>query len=515
MEALLRQALLGTAQLPGAPEAPPPLDALVAQEADAEWRLLLAAGAWASWRRAGHRALPAPPAPPPAQDQDDRPCSPAAEALLLPMLQGQGAELLPEALDRLIQAQQCVSPALLPDALSQAQPLLQEKMRQVLGARGRWLAAQNPRWSWAVATPAAPGVAALRALWEEGSPEERVDALEQLRHQDPTQARVWLRERWTEERAEGRARLLAAMLTGLSMADEPFLETLLDDRSARVRARAATLLSRLPGSQLVARMRARTLPLLQRRRGGVISRLVGPQSMIAVRLPDRFGPDMARDGLTEKGELGLGPRSWWLVQALGCVPPDHWAQHLDLPPDVLLEQLDADQWAVVEGLSRAAVLHEAARWILPLRRWWDAPDERGARPRARVDHWLDALIPHLPLHDATRLACDLLQRPDLSDANRLAATLEALPRPWPTPVGRAWLTALKADLPRIAGSVRQELAWWELSIADAGPALPLALVADARPSLPPDILVRRWRAQLEAFDATLDRRLRLAREILP
>ncbi len=44
--------------------------------------------------------------------------------------------------------------------------------------------------------------------------------------------------------------------TGLSMADEPFLERALDDRDAQVRRRAAELLAGLPDSRLAARLTA-------------------------------------------------------------------------------------------------------------------------------------------------------------------------------------------------------------------------------------------------------------------
>ena len=56
---------------------------------------------------------------------------------------------------------------------------------------------------------------------------------------------------------------MAALLVGLGLADEPFLESCLDDRARPVREEACRLLDRLPGSARAARMADRLRPFMR------------------------------------------------------------------------------------------------------------------------------------------------------------------------------------------------------------------------------------------------------------
>ena len=108
---------------------------------------------------------------------------------------------------------------------------------------------------------------------------------------------------------------------GLSMDDEPFLESALDDKHAEVRRAAAELLSRLAESRLCQRMIARVGPLVQ------FSEHKG-KLQIDMTLPDQYTKDMARDGV-EKKVQGMGERNGWLYQMIADRPavllvPSHW-----------------------------------------------------------------------------------------------------------------------------------------------------------------------------------------------
>ena len=69
--------------------------------------------------------------------------------------------------------------------------------------------------------------------------------LEQRRRTDAEAARALVESTWPQEEAESRFRLLQVFQTGLSMTDQPFLDTLEKDRAPRVRALAAKFLARL------------------------------------------------------------------------------------------------------------------------------------------------------------------------------------------------------------------------------------------------------------------------------
>ncbi|HEY7834314.1 MAG TPA: hypothetical protein VIG30_12135, partial [Ktedonobacterales bacterium] len=116
METLLHAALIGTGHQPSpAPAAEMPTERLLARlpASDAERQLLLRAGAWATYRLAGHPTLPAIPTPEPAAAETLRPCSPRAAQSIVGLFGGRG-DLLPEALGLLRAAGQIISPEHLP-----------------------------------------------------------------------------------------------------------------------------------------------------------------------------------------------------------------------------------------------------------------------------------------------------------------------------------------------------------------------------------------------------------------
>ena len=135
-----------------------------------------------------------------------------------------------------------------------------------IGERGRWLARWNRDWRWAVdALPEAVGGVSADAetIWQEGAAAERLAILRLVRGEDAARGREWLVAAWKQEKAEFRAEAIQVLAVGLSLADEDVLERALDDRSQGVRAAAATLLTRLPGSALLARMEERADAMLR------------------------------------------------------------------------------------------------------------------------------------------------------------------------------------------------------------------------------------------------------------
>jgi uncharacterized protein DUF5691 len=81
--------------------------------------------------------------------------------------------------------------------------------------------------------------------WALATLSRRVAYLEQRRRDKTDSARILLESTWSNEEAEARFRLLQALQTGLSTADQAFLSTLVKDRAPRVRTLAAKFLARL------------------------------------------------------------------------------------------------------------------------------------------------------------------------------------------------------------------------------------------------------------------------------
>jgi len=359
---LVSVALLGTQRREPPVLADPALAGLVgeggASDTSAEDRLLSAAGSLAVIRRAGRLARPAPPLPEPAPAEARPACGPAAASRLALLLDDHRA-LLSEWLRVLGRRGLRVPAERLPDLLeaATANQALRGEVEAVLGARGRWLAAQAPRWGWAASLPDTDDE--REALWLTGTRPQRHRLFALLRRTRPDEARQLLERGWSREEAADRAWFTSALGEGLAPADEPLLESALDDRRQEVRAAAARLLARLPGSAFALRMTERTLPLVHVE-GGIRRRL-------RVALPDDVGESAARDGITRRPPRATGERAWWLVQLVASTPLSAW-DALGLSPELaatLPVQKDL-QGPLRQGFALAAEAQRDPRWAAAL-----------------------------------------------------------------------------------------------------------------------------------------------------
>jgi uncharacterized protein DUF5691 len=396
-ESLVAAALLGTDRRAPEPVVPPgaPADLGVAlARRSPEEALLGAAAAWAVARRAGAVAdVGKPPAPAP---EDPRPmCSPAAGRRLAAILAGEHRALLPEWLAAAEAAGVRPVPELLPALLDAAvtRTDLRAAVVAAAGPRGAWLAERQPRWAFPPPDPERWTAADSRG--------ERRALLAELRRSDPAQARTLLESTWDEESAEDRATFVAALAEGLSPDDEPFLETVLDDRRKPVRRAAAELLWALPGSRLAGRMAGRAGPLITKTR-----------RRLRAALPAEVDEDMARDGIERDPPRGVGERQFWLAQLLAAAPLATWPDRLGAPPDELVPLPIADDLGplVHEAWAQAAVRQHDADWARALRAVHPEPELLTVLARGERE----ALATRGNLDDA--LACPGPWGPNLSRA---------------------------------------------------------------------------------------------------
>lgn len=317
---------------------------------DPEGFLLGAAAAIALYQRAGH--LPVTdnqPLPTPCEPDDLPTCSPRAEQHLALMLKGEHAELL-EWLIAASEAGLRVPDRYLPDLLTLGKRhQLREAILPLLGKRGRWLAAQNSDWDYAVGKDA-------ETIWQTGSRSARLLLLKRLRAEEPAGARERLAATWNEEGSEERAAFIATFQTNLSMDDEAFLEGVLDDRRKEVRRAAANLLARLPESGLCQRMTERVRPLLTLTQNGELA--------VDVTLPESGDKSMTRDGVEPKPTSGQGEKASCLLQMLAAVPPRIWCEAWGTTPAELVQIVSGNEWEqmLLEGWAIAAQRHQDTDW---------------------------------------------------------------------------------------------------------------------------------------------------------
>lgn len=499
MRSLVRVVLAGTSR-GGAPATGTPLDPVVAGvETSPERRLLLAAGAAAVYEQAGYmpreRAELLKAAPPDALS----PCSPRAARMLRELFAQPSDGLLIEAMDLMRLARRRLPHDLLPLALDTVSPRLRPCLLPVLRERGRWLTGINPDWQWALVGSDAtrPTMESERA-WNEGSPEQRLSILGQVRTHDPALARQWLESVWKAEKAEPRVRLLGVLRLNLSREDEPFLETSLKNRSAGVRQCAAELLALLPGSALSERARSRADSILTYSppsteglwsRARSLATGTGRIGRLTVRPPEAYIEEWRSDGIERKPPTGRGERDWWLGQILARIAPSHWNERFGADAEELIAAAAADStWGggVINGWADAAELHEDTSWLKAL---WSAHYRNPTRGAVstRLVTLLRVLTVSAP-QDAERLVMQALEERGREDDLPWKPMLEVLPTPWGTELGEAYLGVSRWRAGRAAKINSFADDPWLRSLVPSAQALPPTTFEPAlRPwSLPKD-----------------------------
>ncbi|MEZ4709334.1 MAG: DUF5691 domain-containing protein [Caldilineaceae bacterium] len=501
MEELGRSALLGAqrGELPALPTNDSPLGQYLAtlNRDQPEALLLNAAGALSIYEQIGRMPRRLISAETGALDQSDTPAvtvsSPNATAALFIMLNGSYAELLTEFLSALAAAGQTAPHLHLPNLLDHGarNPSTRRLILPVLDATGRWLAGQNPEWRWA-----APGVEkweAMLELWKTDKPQARQALLRQQRLVDPAAGLRLLQSTWKAEDATRRAGLIGALETGLSMTDEPFLETALDDRLSAVRKKAAELLARLPASRLCRRMVQNTAELFHWE----------PETDEKVRLqfPDEFAPAIFRDGVVKRPGQDLARiRSNQLIEIMGAIPLDHWTTTWNATPNAIIEARTASKWPVslLRGFAVAAERQQRIDWAKLLLR----ADNFGLNTLR--------LVAILPLADFTALAHELdAQLPTdeiITKETVLVKVLRKWEGPWTLPLIQLWLPRLRAYIAQDMESKTPDVilrATLRQMARQAAPAHIAIVIDELRPMIQENI----WRpAILEALSLLTFRR---------
>jgi hypothetical protein len=345
------------------PEIAPALDELLAglQHEDPEHLLLSSAGTLDLYEQIGRTPARLHPDRRVQAPQENKPaCPPQAAVYIAQMLEGPLRDLLPEFLAEMKKADLRIPETLLPNLLAYGEKRinLRSLILPVLGRRGRWLAAQHPRWAYAAVDPGS--WPSIRSAWEEASKAQRASLVAQIRAENPDQGRALVENTWRGEDDQRRLLLIKELETGLSMADEPLLESALDDRSRLVRHRAAQLLSYLPQSRYCRRM-IEFAPLY-------LSWTPDQTRQITVSLPD-VTPEMRRNGIVGvNSTVAARVRGQEIIQLISGVPLDYWTESWGVAPWAIARAIPTTAWprTLTSGFSTAAVRQNNAFWARAL-----------------------------------------------------------------------------------------------------------------------------------------------------
>ncbi|MEV6595815.1 SWIM zinc finger family protein [Actinoplanes sp. NPDC051346] len=390
--------------------------------------LLEAAATALVYRRAGTTPSTSHPPVEPAPAETGPPVPSAAGARLLRLLSDGGApggaqqaqELLAQWLVAAATHGGHVPPEALPALLDAGRrnSVVRPTIGRVAGERGRWLADLRPEWRWLRDEAPGAAVADDPAIWETGTGGERLAHLTRLRGTDPAAGLALLRGTWRGETPEDRARFVAALCAGLSLADDEFLEAALDDRRKEVREAALELLRRLPGANLGKRMATRALAAVTLER-----RALG-RDRVAVTPPAELTDELRRDGVAAQPARGNGVRAWLLEEVVAGTPLATWTTAFGRGPSAVVDLARGNDWeaALLHGWAKAAITQADSDWASALVRNDSRESAAGLREAVRWDlHLL------LPPADLARIAADFLRREDHL-AHRLLAVH---PGAWP------------------------------------------------------------------------------------
>ena len=489
---LVTSALLGTER--GAPAPSPaaagPLGEHLARipAEDREQAHLSAAALLTSYRQAG-RTAGAALAPVPVECPPDAlaECRPKTAHLIAMALDKQHAPVLPEALGLLAGVRRRLPHAMLPDLLNAGRGghSLRPAIQAVADRRGFWLAAQNPEWSYLASKEDTE-------VWTEGGAAARLSYYTQVRAADPERARALLSEAWTTESAGDRAAFLDAWEADLSMEDEPFLESALDDRSKEVRKTAAGLLTKLPGSRLVQRMIARAEPLI-----ALHSPLIGRTRLDAAP-PDAGDAAMARDGIEIKPPQGEGEKAFWLRQIVAAVPLEFWTAKFGRSAPKLVALARQNEWSapLLIGWRQAARRTQSTDWLLAL-----IQDALEHDPAAATT--IPELASRLSAADFEALLGPMVAGVPMSEKHPALALAARHPDPWSLEFARSMARTIAAA---IIQDQTGRAHWWTYAnlLSDLGRHAPPGFAEEFRTLWPEDHPSRgQWGRYVEEAAQTL------------
>ncbi|MFG0249230.1 MAG: DUF5691 domain-containing protein [Phycisphaeraceae bacterium JB051] len=248
---------------------------------------------------------------------------PRTTAHLIQILYGDQSDLLEQWVDAACQTQRCVEPELLSALLHRASNrsgALQQKLLQLVGQRGKWLAQMHPTWHRLYNQPS---LKTANKTWETAKLEQRLVMLNELIENEPSTAREFVQNTWEQESADARVKMLQIFTDHINADDETWLESLLDDRSKQVKTLTSQMLSTLPDSALSLRMAQRLESYVQFKPAkGLMKR----NGKLSITLQDEIDQSMSRDGLEAKGSQGMGAKAALFSRIVALTALRWWEQ---------------------------------------------------------------------------------------------------------------------------------------------------------------------------------------------
>lgn len=290
-------------------------------------------------------------------------CSANATEALKDILHEDSTSLLEMWLQECSNKHQIVEPALLPILFEKA--LQHKHLRQYattcFGKRGTWLSQFNSEWNFASQTTD-------EELWQTGTAEQRKKVLQQLRVTNAIQAREWLQQTWPQENAASKQSLLEAFATSLTADDVPWLESLTNEKSQKVKEDVLSLLQQIPSSTIVQQYIALLQQSIAIRKEKTMFGLSSKQ-VFQISLPANIEESVFKSGIEKlSNKKEVSDDEHIVFQLLQKVPPNILESHLQLSPEDIIQLFQKEDASnkFVSALVSATVRFTDKQWAIAL-----------------------------------------------------------------------------------------------------------------------------------------------------
>jgi len=363
---IISNALLGTDKQPNiVTQWPADMEAAIAlinsnTAIDREEKFLQAAALVFNYRQSGVQPLQKDAAVMPVAPEETRPyCNAAAVQAFRDIMAEDNAGLLRMWLERCAVKQQLAHPFMLPALFNKAveQKSLQLLVEICVGERGRWLTQFNTDWQFGVGAPP-------EELWATGSLPQRKEALSQMGLTDAATARTWLQQTWAQENANTRAELLNTLRASVFAEDSSWLETLLSEKSQKVKEAAIYLLQQLPGSSIIQRYWEVAKQAITLKKEKAMLGL-SSKTVLHVELPAAIDEEIFKTGIERlSSDKKVSDEDHILEQLVSAIPPHLWESHLEATPDKILAMFTGHPEAArfYHALESAACRFRNVQW---------------------------------------------------------------------------------------------------------------------------------------------------------
>lgn len=286
-------------------------------------------------------------------------CSKAAMHLLRDVVD-EGLDILVQLwLDSCTNKQQLIHPAYVPMMLNEAveNKKWQPQVTACCGKRGEWLSRFNPAWKFS-------SNQTVDDAWQTGTPEQRKQVLRDIRATDPAQAITMLQAVWPREDAQTKQAFLELLYVNIGEADLPFLESLSNEKSKKVKAEAVSLMLLIPSSNIIRQYEntLKKLVTIQKEKAllGLSSKL--KLHFVPASTIQKEATELALE--TKSGEAGYSNEEWVYYQLIKAVQPAFWEQYLEQPAEKIIGLFLDDELGkkMMPALVLAAVANKDKKW---------------------------------------------------------------------------------------------------------------------------------------------------------